>query len=376
MVTKSSTSAGATIPAVHQRLNTACPYFTMFPLEFPLARLAGARKGQWVLDPFCGRGTTMFAARLRGLNSVGIDASPVAAAIAAAKVARADPYEVEALAVELMQSEHIPDYVPEGDFWDWAFHPATLSDVCSLREQLANLPPGNDAAIVLRAIVLGILHGPLCKGVPTYLSNQMPRTYATKPDAAVRFWKARGMQPPYVNVLETVLRRVWFTLADVPRERDGVVYCGDSEVVLKTVRRKFDWVVTSPPYYRMYTYLPDQWLRSWFLGGPPRVEYATDNQLRHTNVETFVDDLSAVWSRAAARCNPEARMAVRFGALPSVASDLTPEHILRRSLDQSGRWKVTRVRDSGQPNNRGRQALQMGKAGAYADEVDVLAKLL
>jgi hypothetical protein len=27
------------------------------------------------------------------------------------------------------------------------------------------------------------------------------------------------------------------------------------------------WIITSPPHYGMRTYLPDQWLRNWFLGG-------------------------------------------------------------------------------------------------------------
>src|SRR5258708_38124610 len=67
-------------------LNTVCPYYTMFPLEFPLKRLRRAQPDEWVLDPFCGRGTTMFAARLRGLRCVGIDSNPIAAAIAAAKL--------------------------------------------------------------------------------------------------------------------------------------------------------------------------------------------------------------------------------------------------------------------------------------------------
>jgi hypothetical protein len=39
-----------------------------------------------VFDPFCGRGTTNFAARLANLYSVGIDTSPVAQAITAAKL--------------------------------------------------------------------------------------------------------------------------------------------------------------------------------------------------------------------------------------------------------------------------------------------------
>ena len=63
-------------------LNGICPYFTMFPLDFPLNILqCRAKHGESVLDPFCGRGTTIFAARLTGLSSVGVDSSPVAAAM-------------------------------------------------------------------------------------------------------------------------------------------------------------------------------------------------------------------------------------------------------------------------------------------------------
>jgi len=56
----------------------------MFPLDFPLGALAEGRPGEWVLDPFCGRGTTLFAARKLGMPSVGIDSNAVAAAIAQA----------------------------------------------------------------------------------------------------------------------------------------------------------------------------------------------------------------------------------------------------------------------------------------------------
>ena len=64
-------------------LNAICPYFTMFPLGFPLRILRErAARADWVLDPFCGRGTTNYAARVLGLPSLGVDSSPVAVAIA------------------------------------------------------------------------------------------------------------------------------------------------------------------------------------------------------------------------------------------------------------------------------------------------------
>src|SRR5687767_1656889 len=55
-------------------LNGICPYYTMYPLDFPL-HVLGKRvtSEEWVLDPFCGRGTTNFAARLLGLPTVGLD---------------------------------------------------------------------------------------------------------------------------------------------------------------------------------------------------------------------------------------------------------------------------------------------------------------
>ncbi|CAL1241131.1 DNA methyltransferase [Candidatus Methylocalor cossyra] len=49
----------------------------MFPLDFPLNILKRrAHAGDVVHDPFCGRGTTNYAARLLGLSSLGVDSSP------------------------------------------------------------------------------------------------------------------------------------------------------------------------------------------------------------------------------------------------------------------------------------------------------------
>src|ERR1700693_1555089 len=69
-------------------LNAVCPYYTMFPIEFPISVLErfGKRRLR-VVDPFCGRGTTIFAARLKGHQAYGIDSSPIAIAIARAKLA-------------------------------------------------------------------------------------------------------------------------------------------------------------------------------------------------------------------------------------------------------------------------------------------------
>jgi hypothetical protein len=184
----------------------------MFPLAFPLDRLAGAEPGSSVLDPFCGRGTTIFAARLLGLPAVGIDVNPVATAIARAKLKSVSADAVVRRARVLLAKASRRSR-PTGRFWELAFHPETLDDLVALRAGL--LASREDATTTaLRAIVMGILHGPLQKRKQTYLSNQMPRTYATKPDGAVRYWERHGMLPPQVDVLDAVERRARYVLAE------------------------------------------------------------------------------------------------------------------------------------------------------------------
>src|SRR5437870_3403054 len=109
----------------------------MFPLEFPLSILARRpTSSDWVLDPFCGRGTTNYAARLLGLPSIGIDSSPVAVALTEAKLANATPAAVTACTEKILERSAPPSDVPRGEFWSRAFDPSVLRAVCQIREAL------------------------------------------------------------------------------------------------------------------------------------------------------------------------------------------------------------------------------------------------
>ena len=357
-------------------LNTICPYYTMFPLEFPLRKLATARTRDWVLDPFCGRGTTVFAARLRGLRCVGIDSNPVAAAIAAAKLTDSMPDAIIERAQSILEGTRDPARVPQGPFWQMCFHPDTLRDICVLREHLLQ-SCSQEEDVALRALILGILHGPTRKTVPTYVSNQMPRTYATKPDAAVRFWKKRRLsRPPTVDVLDAITRRARLTFASRPPACRGEVYLGDAQRAHRLVssKRRFSWVITSPPYFGMRTYRPDQWLRNWFLGGEPRVDYTQRGQLAHHS-DGFADELAAVWRAVARRCLAGARMIVRFGYLPSIPVDA--RDMLKTSLERADAgWRLTRCLDAGSATDGRRQSKQFGRCTKdAAGEIDAYARL-
>jgi hypothetical protein len=356
------------------RVNAICPYFTMFPLSVPLRHLREAGGESIILDPFCGRGTTNYAARILGLRSVGIDSNPVAAVVAQAKLVDVTPEQIASTCERILRTERA-SALPLGRFWELAFHPDTLTDLVRLRAAL-NRSSATPARKALRALILGALHGPRNQGRPSYFSNQMPRTFASKPDYSVRFWEAQRLIPTYVDVVELIRRKANYYYKHLPAFRDHAIYNGDSrQLLLKRHSGLISHVVTSPPYYGMRTYVPDQWLRNWFVGGPPSVEYRQPKQLNHHSPGEFAAQLAMVWSKAASIAQPGARFSIRFGGIHD--RDVSPKALLLESLRLSGRrLRVTTIRSAGGSSRGKRQAEQFSRTlKAPIDEIDLFARL-
>jgi hypothetical protein len=358
-------------------LNAVCPYFTMFPLEYPMRALHPPRlrsyKSPIVCDPFCGRGTSMFAARLRGVRAYGMDVAPVAVAIARAKLAISTIDEVTALLGELLASRTTLD-LPRGEFWDWAFNSEVLEQVCRIRGGLMNRR--SDAAVLLRSVMLGALHGPRAKTKQgaSYLSNQMPRTFAAKPDYAVRFWRKRRRKPPRVDVQSIVRKRADRALGtEVPIARTAPtdIQCADSRsaAAFHRLEGKITHVVTSPPYYGLRTYSQDQWLREWFLGGTETVNYGVGPALDHSSPEAFSKSLAEVWDNVGDHAAQRIRLHIRFGGIRSRST--SAEDILRGSLDASIHpWRVLTRHSAATSKHGRRQALQMLTSDDPVEESD------
>jgi len=178
-----------------------------------------------------------------------------------------------------------------------------------------------------------------------------------------------------VDPLELLARKVPEILGDLPPPVPGRVACGDARTLdFQTLGGPFSWVITSPPYYGMRTYVPDQWLRYWLVGGPPRVAYRYEGQIGRGPAGAYVDALRAAWENIARACRPGARLVVRFGALPS-RQEPEPAELLRASL-QGTPWRIQWLRRAGSPEKGRRQAVIFHPfPPAAIEEVDILAVL-
>lgn len=306
---------------MRHRFHALCPYFAMFPETFAetwLDRLT--RPGDVVLDPFCGRGTLPFQALLMGRRGVGCDVNPVAYCVTRAKTnapalglvdRRLDNLEREYRARRYERARlELPT------FFRWTYRPETLRQVLYLRERLRWSDSNVDAMIA--ALGLGALHGETNKS-PCYLSNQMPHTISTKPAYSVRFWKKRGYRPPRRDVFDLLRGRARYRYETPPPDTRGFALLADMRKLPRLAAQipsPVQCVITSPPYLNVTNFEEDQWLRLWFLGGPPRPTYRrVSKDDRHEGRDGYWRFIADMWRSIGRILADRAHVVIRLGAV-------------------------------------------------------------
>lgn len=319
------------------RFHALCPYFAMFPESFAktwIERLT--RPGQIILDPFCGRGTAPFQALLMARRAIGVDTNPVAYCVTRAKTSPCPLASVRRRLTTLQKSYRWRAYegarrrLPE--FFSWAFTSHVSRQLLYLRDRLQWKQNPTDCMIA--ALVLGSLHGESERST-RYLSNQMPHAISTKPAYSVRFWRQHGYRPPDRDVFALVREIAAYRYESELPHRPATVFHDDMRRLpwLLPRRRKVACVITSPPYFDVTNFEEDQWLRLWFLGGPP---YPTQGRIsrddRHGDPSKYWGFVADMWRALGRVLASNADIVIRFGA-----SKLDPNQ-MQRMLQCSSRF--------------------------------------
>lgn len=256
------------------------PYYAMFPLSFAFEKVAlHCPVGGAVLDPFAGRGSSIYAAVTQGRTGYGIELHPVGWVYGKAKLSPASKNSVLKRIDDISEiakniTEEIVDELPE--FFRVCYSRKVLKFLIAARENLqwknSNGKRASITDITLAAIMLVHLHGKLGSA----LSNQMRQSKAMDPNYAVRWWHERKMLPPELDPVQYLKTRVEYRYAQgIPGMEKGHIELGDSTAVLKRLagirqaakKKPFDLILTSPPYCDITNYFYDQWIRIWLLGG-------------------------------------------------------------------------------------------------------------
>ncbi len=336
----------------------------MFPETFVRRNVAAwSKRGDLVLDPFCGRGTTILESLLNGRRAIGCDTNAVAFCLSRAK-ARPPSLSDVLDRLTVLQSAYADTEI-EGEemndeFFTLCFHVVTLRQILYLKDALDWRANATDCFIA--ALTLGCLHGESHR-TELCLSNRMPRTISTKPSYSVRWWRQHGCVPPARDAFLILKQAAKYRYESPLPALTGRVVQGDARKassLLRSYRNRVKLVVTSPPYLDITDYHEDQWLRLWFLGGPnrPRTRQSADD--RHRRVDSYWQFMGEAWKGIVPLLHSSCQVVVRIGGTRLDEGQLSEG--LLKSLNSTGRkFKLVESRQTEIKNGQ-RRVFQDGPA--------------
>jgi len=237
-------------------LHYIVPYQACFAPQIPEFFIKNfSNEGDVVLDPFCGRGTTIFEANQQNRIGIGVDVSPLALEIAKSKLKRVTYEQVKERLYQIdFSKENLDGYEEFKDI----YHPKTYSQILNLKEQLTESPVDT----LIRSVVFGRLHGHSNGFFSVWTFNVI----SFSKERIKRQSEKRGLKPEFRDIVPRILKKAKTVLENpVIEQPKSQLFKSDSRT-LPIESDSVDLVVTSPPFLNVINYIDDNWLRFWFLG--------------------------------------------------------------------------------------------------------------
>ena len=291
------------------------PYYAMFPVSFAFEVINKySKRGDKILDPFSGRGTSIFAGSALSRQSVGIEINPLGWIYGSVKLYPAKEDKVLARLKEIydLRGNYELEAKNCSDFFKMCFCEDVLKFLFSAKTNLDWKHNHIDRTLI--AFIAYYLHAGIGKG----LSNQMRSTRAFAIQYSLDWWaKNRLTTPPKINALDFLSKKIqWRYQWGALELKNGFIEFGDSCNITKQMqnneKQTYSLLFTSPPYCGVTDYFKDQWLRLWLLGGDdyPRMQ-KEEHKNKFDNKEKYTQMLDIVFKNCAKLMKENACIYVR-----------------------------------------------------------------
>lgn len=209
-------------------------------LVMQLLRMFSPGRDEWVLDPFCGAGTTMLACLESGVNSVGFDVHPVSVFASRTKTQEYDTEELQGEIKRVLDARYKRHGMPPGasvklPIIKRAFPPRLLEQVVFFRNQIAMT---RDKAV--RDFLMLAL-----------MNVSVKCSYLWKDGAVLKIRKKPV--PPVRDMFKRQARRMLRDVEGFQRKGRAIADFGDARSI-RLEDNSVRAVMTSPPYLNKIEY--------------------------------------------------------------------------------------------------------------------------
>lgn len=266
-------------------------------LVFKLIDRFGLKQGNWILDPFCGSGTTLLACRQKGISSIGLDVLPISVFASNVKTGDYDAGELKKTAKGIIKtkfqkpriSSRMPSIVKR------AFNKYALEDVIFFRNEIQRIEDQRAKDFFLLAL----------------MNAAMKVSYAWKDGAVIKVRKKNTppLRPFFRRTMQNMIKDIE-KFEKLPCET--VVHQEDARIT-NLDDDSIDAVITSPPYLNQIDYMKVYAIENFILGGFPEPPLRSYIGLGESEKIPYFDDMNMVLESLHRVCKPGANIAIVVG---------------------------------------------------------------
>ena len=261
--------------------------FSPYIVEKAIEELEG-KKGQLIIDPFCGSGTVPLTASLKGHKAIGFEVNPFMSFMAQTKTIHIDPQIIKEKTQDILTNALECNSSPLEKF-------STFSEAGGANKWLFNegviraFHGGWNATSRLKGEVKNLFELAL-------IGAAMDTCNAVKDGKCLRYRKdwqnLNYSRQNFVKAFTTRLETMQTDLKEVPHENNNTtIITGDARQTLgQVLDDKFNLCLTSPPYLNSFDYT-DVYRPELFLGGFVK----SQKELMDLRLKTIRSHVQARW---------------------------------------------------------------------------------
>lgn len=268
-----------------------------------------AKPGEWIYDPFMGRGTTLIEAKLRGYNVVGNDVNPLSEILTAPRLCLQSMEEIED---RILKTELPTSSIEDEDLLVF-FESKTLQELYGWRSYFKTRQQSKDFDNIdawLQMVACNRLTGH-SKGF--FSVYTLPPNQATTLASQRKINEKRQQVPEYRDTKALILKKSKSLLRNpLPENYDSTrstLLCRSADSTPEIPDESVQLIITSPPFLDIVNYVGDNWLRNWFCQCEP--EPGKLWQLR--KLEDWTEKMTASLCEMSRILKPDGRIALEVG---------------------------------------------------------------
>lgn len=249
------------------------------------------KKGDVVIDPFNGSGTTTLAASIKGYKSIGIEVNPFTSFLSDAKLKNTSSVEIDQWSSKLMSSAEktapsnligFSTFSRNKHLEKWLFNDSVLNAFEGGWQKTGEIPGYHLKKLLRLSLIM----------------SAMDNCNATRDGKCLRYrlsWKDRKFDKS--TFIESLANNIRFIKQDIeaqPIIEKATIINGDAREQLHSTKSfdKFKLCITSPPYLNTFDYT-DIYRPELFLG-----KFVVNNQqLYNLRLQTVRSHIQASWNR-------------------------------------------------------------------------------